>query len=129
MLGAATLLSLQSAAYASPATLDPLVSLSALGSAQSRAAVCAGSTAAVAAAGAAATAAQGAPGCVLPVNSPTPPVVSQAVPPAVAIAPAPAFGIGTLPLLLGLAAIIGAVALVLMSNDNNEGDVTPVSPA
>jgi hypothetical protein len=38
-------------------------------------------------------------------------------------------GIGTLPLLLGLAAIIGVAALVLSGDDDNDGDVTPVSPA
>ncbi len=125
---AAAFLSSQ-AVYAAPlagsSQLDPLVSLSLLGSTTSQAAVCAGSTAAMAAATAAA---QGAPGCVLPVTAP-PPVtpVAEGVPaPVVA---APGAGIGTLPLLLGLAAIIGVAALLLSSGHNGHGNVTPVSPA
>lgn len=131
--GAAALLFSQTA-YAAPAfhapAIDPLVSLSALGTAASRAAVCAGSTAAVA--GAATAMAQGpAPGCVLPVTAPPPvaaaPPVAEALPPPPP--PAGGMGIGTLPLLLGLAAIIGVAALVLSGDDDNDGDVTPVSPA
>ncbi len=130
--GLAALLSSQ-AAYAAPAfsrTVDPLVSLSALASTASRAAVCAGSTAAASGSAAAAAAAQ-APGagCVLPVTAaPAPPPVVQPAPaPLAPVASGP--GIGTLPLLLGLAAIIGIAALVLSNNGHNKGNVTPVSPA
>jgi len=126
--GAAALLSSQ-AVYAAPtvtaSAIDPLVSLSALAGAASRAAVCAGSTAATAAASAAAQAAP-APGCVLPVNAAPPPPVS-APPPVMPVASGP--GIGTLPLLLGLAAIAGIAALLLLNDDDDNGDTTPVSPA
>jgi hypothetical protein len=134
--GAAALLSAQ-AVYAAPvatgfANVDPLVSLSILGGAQSSAAVCgaaAGATAGAAAvADADAEATQGPAGCVLPITSPPAPaaVPGQAIAP---IAPAGA-GIGTLPLLLGLAAVLGLAALLASSGGNNgHGDVTPVSPA
>lgn len=130
--GAAALLSTQ-AVYAAPvatgfASVDPLVSLSILGGAQSSAAVCGAAAGVTAGAAAAADAAQGPAGCVLPVMaSPTPPPI-----PGQAIAPlAPAgTGIGALPLLLGLAAILGLAALLAASSGNNgHGDLTPVSPA
>lgn len=120
--GAAALLSGQGVAATSAPRLDPLVSISVLGTAQSRAAVCASSLA-----GAAAAAAQApAPGCVLPViaTPPPPPPVGDAVPPPL---PPAGTGIGIWPLLLGLAAIVGVAALVL-SSDDGDGDVTPISP-
>ena len=127
--GAAAFLSSQ-AAYAAPlsrSSIDPLVSLSALASMQSAAAVCAGSTAAIAGATAAAQAA--APGCVLPVTAPPPaPVAETAPPPPVVEAAAAPKGIGIWPLLLGLAAVAGIAAL-LLSSDNGNGNATPVSPA
>ena len=124
--GAAALLTSQ-AVYAAPvatSAIDPLVSLSALAGSASRAAVCAGSTAATAAASAAAQGA--APGCVLPVNAAPPPVA--VAPPVVPVETAGG-GIGTLPLLLGLAAIAGIAAYFLLKDDNDDGDTTPVSPA
>lgn len=130
-VGVAAMVSSQ-AAYAAPTvvrSIDPLVSLSALASPTSRAAVCAGTTAATSAAAAAATTAataQGAAGCVLPVTVAPVPVVPQAAVPVSTRTPK---GIGTLPLLLGLAAIIGLAALILSGNDNGNGDATPVSPA
>lgn len=121
--GAAALLSGQAVAATSAPRLDPLVSLSVLGTAQSRAAVCASSLAA----GAAAVAAQApATGCVLPVTAPppAPPPVTETIPPP----PPPAGGgIGVWPLLLGLAAIVGVAALIL-SSDGGGGDLEPVSP-
>ena len=130
--GAAAFFSSQ-AAYAAPlaaqGTIDPLVSLSALATTASSAAVCAGSTAAVAAAAAVAQAGA-APGCVLPVTAPPPAPVAETAPPPppmVETAAAPK-GIGTLPLLLGLAALIGIAAL-LLSSGNGHGNGTPVSPA
>lgn len=126
--GAAALLSSQ-AVYAAPArsgqSLDPLVSLSALASVASRTAVCAGSTAAAAAASAAAQ-----PGptgtCVLPLTTPAPPPA-----PVAAVAPVVSEpkSIGILPILLGAAALAGLIALILASDDDGNGDNTPVSPA
>ena len=128
--GAAALLSSQ-AVYAAPTapvrSVDPLVSLSALGSVASRSAVCAGSTAAMAAAASAAMQPV-APGCVLPVTAPPPPApVTAAVAPVVP-AEAPK-SIGWLPILLGAAALAGLIALILSSDDNGHGDNTPISPA
>lgn len=128
-VGAAALLSAQ-VAYASPAAsrtyVDPLVAVSALGSAQSNAAVCAGSTAA---AGAAATAAaQGAAGCLLPVTSPPPVAAAQAAPPpAVPVRTARPFG--STGILLGLAGVAALIALIVALSDNGSGDETPISPA
>jgi len=129
--GAAAFLSAQ-AAYAAPAlppsSLDPLVSLSVLATGASRAAVCAGSTAAVA--GAAAGMQSPAPGCVLPVTAPPPAVAAEAAPPPVVAPPPPVgSGIGVLPLLLGLAALAGVAVLIASSDDDDNGDLIPVSPA
>jgi hypothetical protein len=38
-------------------------------------------------------------------------------------------GIGTLPLLLGLAAIVALAAVLASSGGHGNGDLTPVSPA
>ena len=120
--GAAALLSGQAVAATSVPRLDPLVSLSVFGTAQSRAAVCASSLAA----GAAAVAAQApAPGCLLPVTAPPPPPpVTQVLPPP---PPPPATGLGIWPLLLGLAALVGVAAL-LLAGDDGDGDLEPISP-
>jgi hypothetical protein len=116
VVGAAAFLSSQ-AAYAAPAhAIDPLVSLAALAGDPSNAAVCAGTTVAATAATAAL---QGAPGCVLPVTAPPPPVVQAGAPKT----------IGTLPILLGLAAIIAVAALLISGNGNGHGNPTPISPA
>ncbi|HVL79384.1 MAG TPA: hypothetical protein VM346_08880 [Sphingomicrobium sp.] len=80
----------------------------------------------------AATAAQGAAvaqaagqGCVLPVADAAPVAFEPAPPPPLpAVAPA---GIGIWPLLLGLAAVTGAVLLFALDN-NRERDLTPISP-
>jgi len=130
--GAAAFLSAQ-AAFAAPflpsSSPDPLVSLSVLATGASRAAVCAGSTAAVA--GAAAAMQSPAPGCVLPVTAPPPaPVAAEVAPPPVVAPPPPAgSGIGALPLLLGLAALVGVAVLIASGDDNDNGDLIPVSPA
>ena len=118
--GAAALLSAQ-AVYAAPTpttptSVDPLISLSVLGTQQSRAAVCASASAttcsvpasmasasaATAAASAAATAAQDAP---------------------------PPKSFGFWPVLLGLAALIAVVVAVTSGGSNGHGDLSPVSPA
>lgn len=123
--GALALVSGQAASATAP-RIDPLVSLSVLGTAQSRAAVCAAGASA-AAAGAATLAQAPATNCVLPITGPAP-VAAVAPPPVVAPAAAPK-AIGTLPLLLGLAAIVAAAALILSQDDDNDGDLSPVSPA
>lgn len=121
------------AAYAAPVSsnpaIDPLVSLSLLGSAQSRAAICAGAS--TAAAGAASFAAQApAPNCLLPLTGPTP--VPQAVPPepvAPLAPPPPGKDWTTLALIgVGLLAIIVA-AVLLLDDDDGEGPLIPISPA
>lgn len=123
--GAAALVSAQ-AAYAAPALskpiVDPLVSLSVFGSAQSRAAVCAAGASA-AAAGAAVAAVQAAPqGCVLPVTTPPPaPLVQQPV----GVPPAAGFGIGTVPLVIGLLTLLGIGYLLFDDDDDSD----PISPA
>jgi hypothetical protein len=121
------------AAYAAPvasiAAVDPLVSLSALGTAQSRAAVCAAGTTAAAMAGAASLQAAP-PGCVLPVTGPVAAPVGEAVPPpplATGVMPAAGKGLGMLPLLGGLA-LLGVVAALLIRGGTQEGDLTPISP-
>lgn len=125
--GAAALLSSQ-AAYAAPALtqarVDPLVSLSALGTAQSQAAVCAAGASA-AAAGAAVTAAQAgpAPGCLLPLNAPA---VAPVTPTAAPMVAGPGKRIGMLPILLGLLGI--AVLAALLLNDDDDDDLIPISP-
>lgn len=129
--GAAALLSAQ-AAHAAVNTrlaVDPLVALSAFGTAQSRAAVCAAGSAAVAAGAAAAQA----PGQ----NCPLLPVVTQppaAAPPPVTTTDLPpppppsggGFGINPLYILGGL--LVGGLLLWLLLDDKDK-DRDPVSPA
>lgn len=112
----------------SAASLSPWVALSALGSANSSAALC-GS----AAAAAASSAAQGAaPGCVLPaVDAPPPIAQAPDVPPPapVAAVPAAATGFSILPLLLGLAGAAAIAALILAGggDDDDDIDVEPIT--
>ena len=126
--GAAALLSSQ-AVYAAPMapirSVDPLVSLSALASVASRTAVCAGSVAAAAASAAAQPGPTGT--CLLPLTAPPPVPVTEAVAPPPP-GPAPK-SIGALPIILGLAALAGLIALILLSDDDGNGDNTPISPA
>ena len=128
--GAAALLSSQ-AVYAAPArmapAIDPLVSLSVLGTAQSRAAVCAAGASAAAAGAATAFGQAPATGCLFPVVTPTtpPPVVDTPLP----SAPPPA-GPGFNPLLGILGALLLAgLAFAILSGDDNDGDLEPISPA
>ena len=110
-----------SAAPVRAQSINPLVALSALGSLQSRTALCAASSAAVTAA--AAQMSQAPQGCVLPVADPAPPpVVSEAVPPPIAAAPAPGLAASTslLPFFIGLG---GIAALVLLLDRDNRGRI------
>lgn len=102
-----------------PARIDPLVALSALGTAGSQGAVCGSGAAAAAAATAAA---QGAPGsCVLPVSDVTPPPPAPgAVPPP----PPPAIGASIIIPLVVIAAWLAALVAIKSS-----GYAVPASPA
>ena len=115
--GAAALLSAQ-AVYAAPTTsvtgVDPLVSLSVLGTQQSRAAVCASASA----------------GC----GVASMPATSAATTAASAAAVAaqdqpPPKGFGVWPVLLGVAALIAVIVAITSGGDNGHGDLTPISPA
>ena len=98
-------------------TINPLVALSAFGTAQSRAALCSASTVAAAAA-----TAQAQPGCVLPVlDTPPPPVVTEAPPPVIAEPVAVAGAPNLLPLLVGLGAF-AALFFLLGRGDKGDGD-------
>lgn len=107
-----------------PASISPLVALSALASDASAAALCGASAAMAASAAATAQAAQ--PGCVLPVvDAPVAPVVTEALPPPpVAPPPVPAAGggFGVSPLLLGLAGIAAAVLAFVLLRDKDDND-------
>ena len=112
-----------------PAQVDPLVALSAFGTAGSASAVCAG-TAATAVAAAQAVVAAPAPGCVLPVAEaapPPPPPPEAAVPPPPP--PVASAGFNFLPLLLGLAAVAAIAAVIASGHSHSNGSLTPVSPA
>lgn len=115
------------AAYAPPAqstsTYSPIVTLSVLGSGISAAALC----------GAVAASAAQAPGggCVLPaIDAPPPVAVVEPVPPAPVYVPAavaaPASTGFLLPLIGGLAALVGVLALIgLFKHNRNGGGLVP----
>lgn len=107
------------AAFA-PVSINPFVALSAYGTAQSQAAVCA-------AAGAAAAAGQPATGCVLPVVDPAAAPVVEAAPVPMAYAPVAGggLGLGVGAILAGLIAVAGLAAVVLSSNGKGRLPVTP----
>ena len=125
-----------SAPISANASLSPFVALSAFSSSTSSAALCAaalqgasvlqGATAIQSAA--VMQSSVGTPGCVLPAVDPAPPVVSE-------VAPAPPFvpaavqasGFNFLPV-LGVLAVIAALAIGLRAFDNDNGNPTPVSP-
>jgi hypothetical protein len=114
--GAAALLSTQAVYAAPPAPravgVDPLVSLSVLGTTQSRVSLLA-ATAAVQDAPAMQTCPDGS---VIPAT-------------AVCAPPPPGKGIGPLPLILGLIVFIGLMAAIVSGGGDADGDLTPVSPA
>lgn len=113
LVAAASALLSSQAAYAAPATshaaaLDPLVSLSVLGTPQSRAAVCgAGSQ------------------CALPSTA-----MAASATTAAAAQPYDQArgGPGVWPLLLGLGVVIILMAVILSDGGGGSGDLTPVSP-
>jgi hypothetical protein len=113
---AAAMLSSQ-AVYAAPVatqatTVDPLVSLSVLGTTQSRGAFCVSAAAACAS------------GSVMAASMAATAVAQDAPPPANSGTPKSM----TLPLILGLLALIGIAAAVLSGGGNGHGDLTPISP-
>lgn len=121
--GALCFSSTTAAAATLPASsISPWVALSSLSTPASAAAVCTAGAAAVTAAQAPSA------GCVLPVVDqpvPPPPVATPA-----AVPVAEHHGIGTLPILLGLAAIAGVVAwLLLHDDDDHDNGNEPISPA
>jgi hypothetical protein len=115
---AASLLCSQAAAAATPqlaAPVDPLVALSALGTAGSSAAVCG-------------TAAQtSVNGCVLAMNDAAQPADTQTPPPEAAGSPTPAVNI--LPLLIVLGVVVAVGAVLVSGSDHGHGNLSPVSPA
>lgn len=116
-------------AAVSTARIDPLVAVSVFGTSESRTAVCAAGAQAAAQAGAAMAAQAGTTGCVLPaVDALPPPPVAENIPPPVAAAPVAASNFPVLPLLLGLAALVGFAALVLHDDEENGEIVLPISP-
>ena len=115
-------------ANAGPAA-SPLVTLSIIGSASSRAALCAASTAAVA--GAAATAQAAAPGCVLPAVDTAPPPVVENVPPPMAPYVTAEPGMNIWPLLASLAAFSAVFFLfddVILGDDDDGIDIDVPPP-
>ena len=115
---AVSLLWSQAAAAATPqlaAPVDPLVALSALGTAGSNSAVCG-------------TAAQtSVNGCVLAMNDVAQPADTQAPPPEAAGSSTPAVNI--LPLLIALGAVVAVGAVLISGSSHGHGDLSPVSPA
>jgi hypothetical protein len=104
------------AASAAPqfaAPVDPLVALSALGTAGSSSAVCGTSQASV-------------DGCVLAMNDAAQPADTQAPPPE-AGSPTPAVNI--LPLLIALGVVVAVGAVLISGSDHGHGNLSPVSPA
>lgn len=119
--GAAAFLSAQ-AAYAAPTPtsvsgLDPLVSLSVLGTQQSRAAVCSAATP---------SAACNISASMVPASATAASMAASAA--AAQDAPPPPKAFGIWPALLGLAVLIAIVVAITQGGSNGSGDLTPVSP-
>jgi hypothetical protein len=106
--------------------VSPWVALSALGSTNSGAALCASA----AAASASSSAQAGVPGCVLPQIDAAPVEVPGTAAPSPTIAStAGVRGLGFLPILLGLATLAAGIALLAGSGKDNPINPPPVSPA
>jgi len=103
--------------------VSPWVALSALGSANSAAALCGGAAAATAASQA------GVPGCVLPQVDALPAAAPAASAPLAQAVPMAARGFGFLPILLGLATLAAGIALLAGSGKDIAIKPPPVSPA
>ena len=109
-------------ASAAPAAANPLVTLSIIGSATSRAALCAASTAAVAGAAATTSAQAATPGCVLPAVDAAPPPVVENVPPPAAPFVVAEPGMNIWPLLATLAAFSAVFFLLDDAILGDDGD-------
>jgi hypothetical protein len=109
--------------------VDPLAVVSVFGTAQSVEAVC-GDFSAAAPAGASTTVAGQAPGggCVLPVLDAPAPAAVETGPQAIAPVAPSTVGIAALPLLAGLAAIVGLAAIFLVHDNANSEINLPISP-
>ena len=103
-----------SAASQFAAPVDPLVALSALGTAGSSSAVCGTSQTSV-------------DGCVLAMNDAAQPADTQAPPLEAAGSPTPAVNI--LPLLIALGVVVAVGAVLISGSDHGHGNLSPVSPA
>lgn len=132
--GAAALLSSQ-AVFAAPTTtaspaVDPLVSLSVLGTAQSRAAVCGSTSAAGAMSGAVFQDSSG--NCSITLAMASAPAAATAAGAAAVAQDYPAANtgphIGVLPLVIGLGLIIAAAIAITSGGSDSSGNLTPVSP-
>ena len=115
-----------SAATTAPVpSISPMVALSAFAAAGSGNILCATAVQGAATVSAAAQAAPGS-GCVLPIVDQPVPVAQQVAPEA--YVPAPQGRIGLLPLLGGLAAIVGLAALLMINDNDGEIRLPPISP-
>lgn len=105
-------------------SVSPLVAVSLYGTQASAQAVCSQGASSATVAGAATTA-QGQAGCVLPATD-VPPPVGQAPAP---LPPLPGTNFGVNWLLLGLGAIALVAGISTLFDDDDDVDITPVSPS
>jgi len=117
--GAAALLSAQ-AVYAAPTPtassgVDPLVSLSVLGTQQSRAALCSATASATA--------------CGVPASMASASAATAAAAATAAQDQSAPKSLGIWPMLLGLAALIAVIVAITSGGNNGSGDLSPISPA
>jgi len=129
--GAAALLSTQ-AVYAAPfasasTSVDPLVSLSVLGTPQSRAAVCGNATTPGAMSSAVFRDSSG--GCTVSLAMASAPMgIAAAGAAATAQDDSSSGHIGVLPILLGLGLLAAAIVAITSGGGSGKGDLSPVSP-
>lgn len=124
--GLAGMMSSQSVAAfaAAPGHVDPLVALSALGTPQSRAAVCGGDSVRINGV-AQVTHAALRTDCSLPVTNASMTTAADAQPAPPYEAPA---GFAWVPVLVGGVLVLTLVAIIISNNNNGDGNLTPVSP-